>query len=360
MKFKVNNAKSIAHADNGVFFNALKAKGIISVSNATVSPLVTTPNINLPLGALQYIRPGAIETLTAPRMADRLASAEKNGKWGDMVVTVKIKEYTGKTSPDDGLYSDGLQVKTNYSTVNRGVYYYQTGWLATDMEEATVGAMQENYRADQVEAAMRTLAIDRNNFFFNGIATANGQTPIYGFLNDPALSAYTSVAAGDATQNPTYWVNKTPEQIANDIVTAVSQLIAQSQGIVEDELDNGKIIIAVATGSIGQLDRANSFGKTARAMLKETYGDRVEFVAVPQLNNADSNSDVFYATFQFASGPATFINSYVEMAKAYPIFQRDSVVSQKISAATSGAILQLPWAIVRYNGIGKTVIPAQA
>ena len=359
MKFKVNNAKSIAHADNGVFFNALKAKGIISVSNATVSPLVTTPNINLPLGALQYIRPGAIETLTAPRMSDRLARAEKNGKWGDMVVTVKLKEYTGKTSPDDGLYSDGLQVKTNYTTVNRGVYYYQTGWLATDMEEATVGAMQENYRADQLEAAMRTLAIDRNNFFFNGIETANGQTPIYGFMNDPELGAYATVTAGDAAENPTYWVNKTPEQIANDVVTAVSQLIAQSQGIVEDELENGKIVIAVATGSIGQLDRNNSFGKSARAMLKETYGDRVEFIAVPQLNNADSNSDVFYATFQFTSGPATFINSYVEMAKAYPVYVRDSVVSQKISAATSGAIVQLPWAIVRYNGIGKTVIPAQ-
>lgn len=359
MKFKVSNAKSIAHADNGVFFNALKAKGIISVSNATVSPLVTTPNINLPLGALQYIRPGAIETLTAPRMSDRLARAEKNGKWGDMVVTVKLKEYTGKTSPDDGLYSDGLQVKTNYTTVNRGVYYYQTGWLATDMEEATVGAMQENYRADQVEAAMRALAIDRNNFFFNGIETANGQTPIYGFMNDPELGAYATVAGGDAAENPTYWVNKTPEQIANDVVTAVSQLIAQSQGIVEDELENGKIMIAVATGSIGQLDRNNSFGKSARAMLKETYGDRVEFIAVPQLNNADSNSDVFYATFQFTSGPATFINSYVEMAKAYPVYVRDSVVSQKISAATSGAIVQLPWAIVRYNGIGKTVIPAQ-
>ncbi len=356
MKFKVNNAKSIAHASNADFLRALKAKGIVSVSNASVSALVTTPNINLPLGALQYIRPGAIEVLTAARTADRLSSAEKNGKWGDMVVTVKVKEYTGKTSPDDGLYSDGLQVKTNYTPVSRGVYYYQTGWLATDMEEATVGAMNENYRADQVEAAMRTLAIDRNNFFFNGVATANNQTPIYGFLNDPALSAYTSVAAGDAAQNPTYWVNKTPEQIANDIVTAVSQLIAQSQGVVEAELDNGKIVIAVATGSIGQLDRANSFGKTARAMLKETYGDKVEFVAVPQLNNADSDSDVFYATFQFTSGPATFINSYVEMAKAYPIYQRDSVVSQKISAATSGAILQLPWAIVRYNGIGKTVL----
>lgn len=360
MKFKVNNAKSIAHADNGVFFNALKAKGIVSVSNATVSPLVTTPNINLPLGALQYIRPGAIEVLTAPRMSDRLARAEKNGKWGDMVVTVKLKEYTGKTSPDDGLYSDGLQVKTNYTTVNRGVYYYQTGWLATDMEEATVGAMQENYRADQAEGAMRTLAIDRNNFFFNGIATANGQTPIYGFLNDPELSAYTTVAGGDAAENPTYWTNKTPEQIANDIVAAVSQLIAQSQGVVEDELENGKIVVAVATGSIGQLDRNNSFGKSARAMLKETYGDKVEFIAVPQLNNADSDSDVFYATFQFTSGPATLINSYVEMAKAYPVYVRDSVVSQKISAATSGAIVQLPWAIVRYNGIGKTVIPAQA
>ena len=60
----------------------------------------------------------------------------------------------------------------------------------------------------------------------------------------------------------------------------------------------------------------------------------------------------------FLTWEAALLNSYVEMAKAYPIYQKDSVVSQKLSGATSGCIVQYPWAIVRYNGIGKTTIAA--
>lgn len=357
-KFKVNNSVSIAHVSNRDFYNAMKAKGIISVDNAAPAPYISTPNINVPLGALNYIRPEAIEVLVAPRVSDKLASPQKNGTWGDNSVTIKLKEYTGKTSPDDGLTSDGLQQKTNYSTVMRGVYYYMTGWLSTDREEAAAGGFSENYRADQAEGAMRTMAIERNSFFFSGVAVKGDTLPIYGLLNEPNLTAYQTVANNGETSPSTYWADKTPEQIANDVVSGVNQLYVQSNGIVEDELANGKIILAVATGSLGQLDRTNMYGKSARAMLKETYGDRMEIVAVPQFNNADSNSDVFYIIFDLGDRTPSILNSYVEMAKAYPIFQKDSVVSQKISGATSGCIVQYPWAIVRYNGIGKTEIAA--
>lgn len=352
MKFKTNNAKSIAHVDNRDFLKVMNAKGIISVANAS-APAITTPNINVVLGGLTYIRPKAIEVLTAPRVADKIARAEKNGKWGDKLVTFKLKEYLGKTSADDGSTSDGLQAKTNYEQAVRGVYYYTTSWLATDLEEATADALQENYRADQAESAMRTLSIDRNAFFFNGVAEKGLVAPVYGFLNDPLLGAYKTVAQ-NVGQTSTYWSAKTPEEIYNDIVAAVNDLYNQSNGIVEDELPNGKIKIAVATGSLGNLDRGNSFGKTARAMVKETYGDKVEFIATPQLNSADSSSDCFYCIFDWNEGDSTIVNSYVEMAKAYPVFQKDSVTSQKISAATSGCFVQYPWAIVRYNGIGQS------
>ena len=52
-----------------------------------------------------------------------------------------------------------------------------------------------------------------------------------------------------------------------------------------------------------------------------------------------------------ADGNATILNSYVEMARAYPIFQKDSVVSQKISAATSGCVVQVPMLITRVTGV---------
>lgn len=356
-KFKVNNAKSIAHISNRDLFNALKAKGVISVENAAAAPFITTPNINVPLGALNYIRPEAIEVLTAPRVSDKLATPQKNGTWGEQSVTIKIKEYTGKTSPDDGMTSDGLQQKTNYSPVMRGVYYYTTGWLSTDIEEATAAGFAEDYRADQATGAMRTMAIDRNKFFFNGISLKGQTLPIYGLLNEETLTAYKTVPQ-NAGGTSTYWKDKAPEEIYNDIVNAINDLYVQSNGIVQDELQNGKIKLAVASGSLGNLDRANQYKATARSMLKENYGDKLEIIAVPQFNNADSNSDVFYVEFDMEGSTPTLLNSYVEMAKAYPIFQKDSVVSQKLSGATSGCIVQYPWAIVRYNGIGKTEIAA--
>lgn len=352
VKIKVNNAKSIADAENKELLARVSNSKIITVdarvSNAAPA-MITSPNINAPFGALAYIRPQAVEILTAPRVSDRLAAPQKNGNWGDEIVSIKVKEFTGKTSPDDGLTSDVLQVKTNYSNVARGVYYYATGWLATDRQEATVGAFQENYRADQADAAMRTMAIDRNNFFFSGVTGTNTGAPIYGLLNDPQLGAYEAVqTVGTATT----WTVKAPEDIANDIAAAYAKLNAQSGGIVAEGVESGRgrLVLAVAAGSLPQLNRTNTYGKTARAMLEETYGDRLEVVSVPQFDNADSNSNVFYLIYK-EDGYETIINSYVEMARVYPLFVKDSTVSQKISGATSGAVVQYPMFVVRYNGL---------
>lgn len=351
VKIKVNNEKSIAHSDNKELLARVSNKGIIVADTKVMNAgtMITTPNIQAPFGSLAYIRPKAVEVLTAPRVADKLAAPQKNGKWGDELVNIKVKEYKGSTSPDDGLSSDGLQSKTNYTNEVRGVYYYMSSWMSNDRAEATVGAFAENYRADQAESAMRSLAIDRNNFFFKGVALKGNTTPIYGLLNDPNLGAYEAVPSEGGN---TAWTGKTPEAIANDITTAYAKLNAQSAGLVSEGVESGrgKLILAIAPTSVTMLNRANTYGKTARAMLDETYGDRLEIISVPQFTNADSSSDVFYLIYR-EDGFETLLNSYVEMARVYPLFVKDSIVSQKISAATSGCVVQYPMFIVRFNGL---------
>lgn len=351
MKISVNNEQSIAHADNRELLDIVVKQGKIGVDNRTMNAAgaITSPNINAPYGSLAYIRPNAIEILTAPRVADKIAPAQKNGEWGKEIVGIKVKEYKGTTSPDDGLTSDGLQSKVNYDNLVRGVYYYMTGWMSTDREEATVGAFAENHRANAAEAAMRSLNIDRNKFFFRGVSEKGLTAPVYGLLNEPGLGSYTAVPTVDSK---TAWAEKKPEDIANDITTAYTALNKQSKGIVADGVQGGagKLILAVAEASEPQLNRMNSYGKNARMMLKETYGDKLEIVSVPEFDNADSNSDVFYLMYR-ENGFEVAINSYVEMARAYPIFTKDSVVSQKISAATSGCVIQYPMFVVRYNAL---------
>ena len=352
-KLKANNeALSLMRAENADFRKALIEKGIIGVQN--VAPNITTPNINAPLGALAYIKPRAVEILTAPRTSDKLAVLEKNGVWGDKTVQIKVKEFQGTTSADDGSAHDGLNTSVNYDVVTRGVYYFRTSWNTNDLEEATVGAMQENARADLANASMEALAIDRNKFFFYGVAEKGLAMPVEGLLNATGLSAYQTVKSGSSASNPTYWANKTPEEIYNDIIDAESQLNVQSKGLASEEIENGgKLILAVATGSYSALDRANQYGLTARTKLKEKYGDKLEIVSVPQFNSADSSSDVFYLVVRPA-GKDTILHSYVELARAYPVEVHSSEVYQKISGATSGCIVQYPVFVVRYNGIGAS------
>lgn len=345
-KYKVNNEVSIAHSDNSDFLKAMEMKGVIhSMNDAT---MVSTPNVNVPAGALTYIRPEAVEVLVAPQTSDRVATAVRNGTWGDEIVNIKVKELLTSTSPDDGEEFDGLLSHVNYSNVQRGAYYYTSGWRVNDRLEASVGKMQENARADAVKSAMLALSVDRNKFFFNGVDYKGLSAPVYGLLNDPALNSYVTASTGASGE--TTWADKTPEEISNDIADAFATLQTQSQGIAGELLAKGKKLkLLVSPVCDAALKRTNSFGLSAIAKIKENFGD-IEVVAIPQFSKANSGADVFYLMIE-ADGNSVALNSYIEMARAYPIFQRDSVVSQKISACTSGCIVQIPALIARYTGV---------
>lgn len=347
MGFKTYNNKSIADACHREYFRALNEKGIIRVDND--GNAVFPANINAPIGALAYIRPPAVDALTAPRVADKIASPSKNGNWGDEILVVKTKEYTGKTSADDGQESDGILSGVKRSNEIRGAYYYTTGWRVTDREEATVGAFQDNARADASEAAMRTMAIDRNAFFFSGVKDKSLKAEVYGLLNEPNLTPY--IVAAQGKSNSTKWASKTVEEIANDVVDAYATMQQQSDGNAALSLASGKKLkLLVSPASEALLKKSNEYGRSAMENLKGSFGDSLEVIAVPQMAKANSNSDVFYLMID-GDGVETLLNSYIEMARVYPIFIKDSVTSQKISAATSGCVAQLPMMIVRYTGI---------
>lgn len=346
-KYKVNNSRPLSDKSNADFLRAMNEKGIIRAFND--GNMISTPNINAPVGALAYIKPQAVEVLTAPRVADKISTAEKNGVWGDEIVNIKLKEYLGSTAPDDAQEDDGLLAGVNYSNEVRGAYYYRSGWRVTDREEATVGAFQENARANAVEAAMRSLAIDRNKFFFNGVADKSLSAPVYGLLNDPNLNAYVTAATGAG--GSTQWADKTPEEICNDVVDAWAEMQTTSEGIAGERLAAGaKIKLLVAPVCEAALKRTNSFGLSAVEKLKENFGDGIEIISVPQLASANSGANVFYLTIE-GDGTPTILNSYIEMARVYPVFIKDSVTSQKISAATSGCVVQLPSLVVRVTGV---------
>lgn len=374
-QYKVNNNVAISHGENSAFLREMMSKGIISCGHAgddlvfrsfNASPAVTVPNINVPLGALNYIKPEDIEVRTAIQVSDLIAPKTKLGTWGGTkLITIKIKEFSGKVSPDDGTANDTIKSTVNYDFITRGVFPFAGYWGNTDMGRETAGAMQNNLQADDVKSLMNTMAIAQNQIFFNGVSekqltTLGVQMPVYGFLNDPNLPAYTTVAS-NAASSSTYWASKTVEEIYKDVLTSYGRLVNKSGGnIIGNGLANGrgKLKLAISLGSFTDLKRVQSVGTqwiSVYEMIKANFGmSDSDFIPVPQFNNANNDSDVFYLIYEDDTIGATVLNVYQELIRAYPIFQKHSELSQKISSQVSGCIVQYPMFIDRCDGIGQS------
>ncbi len=364
MKIKVNNNMPLSHIDNRQAFRALNEKGIITIGTPgdekpnrmyNTAPLISTPNINASLGALNYINPQAIEVLTAVRTADRIAKPTKVATWGDTSYTIQVKEYTGVATPDDGSAFDGKKSGLNYSYYIRGIKYFCDGWGTNDIEQSQYSKVKTNVVDDKVKASMNTLSINRNLTFFKGIEETWNQNniyPVYGLLNDPNLKSYNVV---EATQSgSTYWADKDPNQIANDVIQAYGQLIDQTGALVEEET-NRTLKLVVSSHSYTYLIKPYSLAATlfTAQMIIEQNIPGIEIICSPELNNANNSSDVFYLIYENSAYGETISNPYVEMARAYPIFVQDSETSQKISSGILGCIVNIPMFITRWTGIGN-------
>lgn len=386
LSFDVNNNVSIENTENRKMFNALMEKGIISYGTPgdeysssrvfNAAPAVTTPNVNVPLGAMNYIFPQDIEIRTAIKTADKIATRQKIGEWGgSKMITIKVKEFNGQVTPDDGFANSTSRSTVNYSYITRGVFPFAGYWGNTDMGRTTAAAFGEDLKSDDVASLMSSLAIAQNQIFFTGVKEKNLKTvgvdnPVYGLLNEPNLDGYNTVANNgiDPSGNKsTYWEYKTVNQIYNDVLIAYKELINKSGGnIVSEGISSlkGKIKLAISLGTYYLLKTVQSTGTqwiSAYELIKNNLGLQDEdIIPVPQFNGAYNNEDVFYLIYEETGvyGP-TILNIYQELIRAYPIFQQHSEISQKIASQVSGCIVRYPMFVTRYTGIGKSPKLAQ-
>lgn len=346
-KIQVFNNRSVADKSNKDYLAHMMNKKIIAVENAGgITPL----NISAPLGALQFLKPQAVQVLTAPRTADEVSTPEQNGRFGDKAVTIKLREFLGRTSIDDGSAGDGINSSTNYTFATRGAYYFRADWMVRDIDETQAGNFGESLRADNINSAMEALAIERNRIFFEGVEAKTGELPVYGLLNAPELDNWRSLPKGKS--GATYWDTKEPEEIFNDVVTIIAMLNKKSKGLVSQGLaQGGRLKLLISSVAYAYLAKSNAYGLNALALLQNTYKN-LDIVQVPQMERAYNKQDALYMIFTGMSQP-TIINSYVEMARFYPVFTRASETSQKISAASSGCIIQYPLFVERFGGVLK-------
>lgn len=305
--------------------------------------LQTTASIPGPIQFFQYWVPQAVDVITAARAIDDLVGRDIEGSFEDEEVVTRIIEKTGKAEP----YTDTTNIpfaSYNPNYERRNVVRFEAGLHTGYLEDMRASRSMINDHDIKAQAVAESIAITLNEVGFYGYAAGDNKT--YGFLNDPALPAYTTVAAGAVN---TTWATKTFAQITADIKTAVAALQNKLGGLFKPNKE--AFTIAIALECEQYLYTMNDYSsKSVMEWIKDTYPmARVE--AALELDGANGGSNVMYVYADSVNGNKTFKQSIQDAFRLIGIEKHAKGTIEDYACATAGVICQYPIAVVRYSGI---------
>lgn len=318
--------------------NAARAFAMDSLSGTQTSPSVMTP-----VQFLQYFLPESIEVVTAKRTIDELIGRDIVASWEDEQVVTTVVEHTGSARP----YGD--TTTTSLSNINlnfepRTIVRYEEGFEINLLEEARASKVKINAAAEKRKALSESLAIELNNVGFNGYNGGNNRT--YGFLNDPNLPAYVSVATGASTS--TQWSNKTFLEICADIRTAMQALRTRSGNRLNPQAD--ETTLAMSSNRYEYLSTVTELGVSVMQWLKGTY-PKLRIIPAIELDEANGGANVFYLFADKFNGKKVFRQNVVQTLRLLGVARREKGYTEAYTNATAGVMLNYPVGVVRYTGI---------
>ncbi|OWK36909.1 major capsid family protein [Fimbriiglobus ruber] len=310
---------------------------------------VTTASIPVQLQFLQQFLPGFVYVMTAARKIDELIGINTAGNWEDEEVVQGVIENTGTAVP----YGDETNVPLaswNENWVPRTVVRFELGMRVDYLEAKRSARIMVDTAGRKRESCGLILEQQRNMVGFYGYNSGNNYT--YGFLNDPNLPAYKTVAAS-GTGSSTLWSTKNFQEITADLITAFAQLQTQSQDTINPE--DVPTTLALATADYQYLSVTTDFGLSVREWLRQTY-PKCRVVSAPQLNGANGGANVFYiyadAVRDLSSDDGkTFAQLVPAKFQVLGVQQLTKGYEEDYSNATAGVMVKRPWACVRYSGI---------
>lgn len=307
-------------------------------------PLQTTATITNPVQFFQYWAPEAVEIVTAARKIDDIVGRTIAGFFEDEEIVTTIMERTGSAQP----YTDTANIPLaswNQNFVTRSIVRFEEGLEVGYLEGMRASRMRVDTHKEKAAAAAQSLAIEMNNIGFYGYA--NGENKTYGFLNDPNLPAYNTVAAG--AQSDTSWSTKTFLEITSDIITAVSALVNQLAGLFDPV--NDEFTLSLSLISTQWLNTMNELGtKSVYTWLKETY-PKIKIESAVELNGANGGSNVFYMHVNKVNGKDVIKQYVQDVLRLVGVEKKAKVTLEDYACATAGVLVQQPIGVVRYSGI---------
>jgi hypothetical protein len=304
----------------------------------------TTASIMTPVQFLQEWLPDLIRVVTAPRQIDTLVGVATAGSWETEEVVQGILERTGTAQT----YIDRGNVNltsANFNMERRTVVRGESGLEVGMLEEARASAVKIALANEKRTAATEALEIFRNSVGFYGYN--NGSNRTYGFLNDPNLPAYVTVASNGTTTN---WSGKTFQQIQADFRSILEALRVQSKGLINPEKD--AITIALPVASVRYLSVTTDQGVSIRGWLKDNYLSlRIE--QAPELDGANGGANAGYAyaeSFGASGNGSTFMQIVPARTKTLGVEKRLKSYIEAMTNATAGIFCRYPVAVYRFTG----------
>ena len=311
--------------------------------------LITQASETTPVQFLQNWLPGNVRTITAARKIDELVGMTTSGSWEDEQIVQGMLEPIGNAQ-SYGDYSNVPLSSWNLNFVYRTVIRFEKGFQVQRLENARAARVRIDTAGEKRNSAASALEIVRNKVGFYGYNSGLNLT--YGFLNDPSLPAYVTVAAGASSS--TLWSKKTALEIIADIQAAAAQLQNQSQDNINPE--DTETTLALATVDYQYLSTVSSLvANSVRTWLKETY-PKMRVVSAPQLNGANGGSNVFYLyADSVVDGSSDDSRTWVQVVpakfQALGVQQMAKGYMEDYVNATAGVLLKRPYACVRFSGI---------
>jgi hypothetical protein len=337
----------------GVFLSKRKVAQMVHARQEfamdSLQPLQTAPSISTPVQFLQEWLPGFVEIITGARKIDTLIGIQTVGSWEDEQIVQGVKELTAAAQPY-GDYTNIPEASWNTNWVYRTVVRFEQGLMCSVLEEARAGRINVDSSGAKRNSCMLSLEIQRNAIGFNGFNAGDNNT--YGFLNDPNLSNYHTVAE-NAASSSTEWANKSFLEICNDIRTAIAGLRQGSQDQIDPE--ELPLTLALATAVVDYLSTVSDFGISVREWMRQAY-PTIRVVSAPELTGANSDANVGYLYADrindaSTDGGSTWIQAVPAKFLALGVERLAKGFKEDYSNATAGAMCKRPWGVYRMTGI---------
>ena len=316
--------------------------------DADLVPPLSTPSIPVVVQFLQAWLPGFVQFFTWARKIDDFIGLTTIGDWEDEEVVQGFSERTGFAQP----YADETTTPLGSWNTNferRTIVRFEAGMRIGRLAERRASKMRysdvENRRMGSSEA----LEINRNYIGFYGYNDGLGRT--YGYLNDPNLPPYETVA--DGASGDSEWAKKTWYEITADLRTGIKSLRTQAGGNID--VKKTPLKLQMGLSCIDYLSVTSDLGYSVQKWLDDNYPN-IEVEAAPELDGANGGANVYYLFAPNYVGSSTdngnTIDQFVPMKfMTLGVQQLTKGYEEAYSNATAGVLCKRPALVYRASGI---------